>query len=265
MLKDNLSRYEFKFPISYDDMDRLMDDLIPYVKSDKHVNEYGIYTISSLYMENDCKDCYYETINGDPFRQKVRLRVYGKQAFKDSDAFLELKNKINGLVVKRRINMKLSDAVNFMNDCAKNGNSAKIESYKNADSQILKEIRQVIATKKLKPAVIVSYERLPLVAIDDESLRITFDFNLRSRSDALDQTEGTGGLRRCPKNVAILEIKTNKPLPYWLTKILAKYNYRNQTFSKYCSHYSPMRILSDIKIDNEGDTDNDKHIHTKFN
>lgn len=40
----------------------------------------------------------------------------------------------------------------------------------------------------------------------------------------------------------MLEVKTEKSLPYWLVEILGKYGYRNQTFSKYCSHYAPMKI-----------------------
>lgn len=266
MFKDNFSRYEFKFPMSYDDMDRMIDDLIPYVKQDKYVNEFGIYTISSMYMDNVHKECYYETLNNDFYRQKVRLRVYGRENTADSDAFLELKTKIDGLVVKRRVYMKLSDAVAFINECIEKGTEASIE-YKCSNPQILKEIKHVIIRKELKPVNVISYERLPLVSVEDSALRITFDFNIRSRGDDLDLTHGTHGDRRIPKQVAILEVKTNKAIPFWLTKILSKYKYRNQTFSKYCSHYAPMRILSDINInENKGEeNENVESVHRKFN
>lgn len=267
MFKDNFSRYEFKFPISYDDMDRMIDDLIPHVKQDDYVNEYGIYTISSIYMDNIRKECYYETLNNDFYRQKVRLRVYGRENNGESDAFLELKSKIDGLVIKRRVRLKLSDAMAFINECSEKGADADSDSCKCSNPQILKEIKHVIISKQLKPVNVISYERLPLVSLEDSSLRITFDFNLRSRGDDLDLTHGTDGERRMPKQVAILEIKTNKAIPLWLTKILAKYKYRNQTFSKYCSHYAPMRILSEINS-NEKKGENNKNvesIHRKYN
>lgn len=265
MFKDNFSRYEFKFPLSYDDMDRMIDDLIPYVKQDKHVNEYGIYTISSIYLDNEQKECYYETLNGDFYRQKVRLRVYGKENTAESNAFLELKTKIDGLVVKRRVLMKLEDAVAFIDECVEKGIEAGTD-YTCSNPQILKEIKHVIQRKKLKPVNVISYERLPLVSTEDSSLRITFDFNIRSRNDDIDLTHGTDGERRIPDKVAVLEIKTNKAIPFWLTKILAKYKYRNQTFSKYCSHYAPMRILSKINIEeNKGDYNNVESIPRKFN
>lgn len=265
MFKDNFSRYEFKFPVSYDDMDRLIDDLIPYVKQDSFVNEYGIYTISSIYMDNDRKECYYETLNGDFYRQKVRLRVYGKENTDESNAFLELKTKIDGLVVKRRVLMRLADAVAFIDGCVKNGIDASVD-FECSNPQILKEIKHVIIRKQLKPVNVISYERLPLVSLDDSALRITFDFNLRSRGDDLDLTHGTDGERRIPKQVAVLEVKTNKPIPYWLTKILSKYKYRNQTFSKYCSHYAPMKILSEINIEKDkGENNNVESVPRKFN
>lgn len=264
MFKDNFSRYEFKFPVSYDDMDRLIDDLIPYVKQDNYVNEYGIYTISSIYLDNEHKECYYETLNNDFYRQKVRLRVYGNKNTAESNAFLELKTKIDGLVVKRRVLMKLADAVAFIDECITKGVDADT-GYKCSNPQILKEIKHVIIRKQLKPVNVISYERLPLVSVEDSALRITFDFNIRSRGDNLDLTLGTDGERRIPKQIAVLEVKTNKSIPFWLTKILAKYKYRNQTFSKYCSHYAPMRILSEINIkEDKGENKNVESVSRKF-
>ena len=63
----------------------------------------------------------------------------------------------------------------------------------------------------------------------------------------------------CPEKVSILEVKTEKSLPYWLVKILGKYGYRNQTFSKYCSHYAPMRVSvreSNSENENKGELKN---------
>jgi hypothetical protein len=146
--------------------------------------------------------------------------------------------------------------VAFIGECVEKKYDFDIEKYESTNPQILKELRQVIVSKNLKPVNVVSYERLPLVALEDKGLRITFDFLLRTRGDELDLAKGTHGEKTCPKNVAILELKTEKDLPYWLVKILGKYNYRNQTFSKYCSHYAPMRVNVEQKNDDEGDLKN---------
>ena len=229
--------------MTFEDMRDFERDVSGYVELDEHADADGIYTISSIYMDNDALDCYYETINGAYFRQKVRLRVYGEKNDENARAYLEIKGKINGLVVKRRVEMVLRDAMAFIDDCVKNGYDFDISAYKSTNEQILKELRHVIASKKLKNVNVVSYERRPYVSKDDPDLRITFDCNIRTRGDELDLTKGTGGKLRCPENIAILEVKTSKNIPLWLTKILSDYGYKNQTFSKYCSHYAPNKII----------------------
>ena len=229
--------------MTYRDVDCLIDDLRPYVGPDEHVDANGMYTISSIYMDNPQLQCYYETINGDNFRQKVRLRVYGEHNTADSQSFLEIKGKIEGLVVKRRVKMVLSDAMAFVDDCVKNGYDFDTSKYKSTNPQILKELQRVIVFNHLDFVNVVSYDRLPFVCSNDPDLRITFDFNIRTRADDLDLTKGTRGKRTCPEGVAILEVKTSKAIPFWLVEILASYGYRNQTFSKYCSHYSPQNVM----------------------
>ena len=243
MFKDNFSRYEFKFPMTYHDMDCLIGDMKEYVAPDENANAEGYYTISSIYMDNDAKQCYYETINNDYFRQKVRLRVYGRKNDENATSFLEIKGKIDGLVVKRRVKMVLKDAMAFVDACVKKGYGFDLSDFKSSNPQILGEIRQVIVSKNLKNVNVVSYDRLPYVCRNDPDLRITFDFNIRTRGEDLDLTHGTYGKRTLPERLAILEVKTSKAIPYWLVKILGTYGYRNQTFSKYCSHYSPQKIM----------------------
>lgn len=217
-------------------MDRMLDDLVPYVEQDSNSDETGYYTISSIYLDNDNWDCFYETINKDKYRQKVRLRVYGN-VDNNSTSYFEIKSKYKGLVLKRRVKMRLKDAMAFMKACS-NGENPDANDYECSNKQILKEIKHVIIAKKLKPVIVVSYERLALYDREDPSLRITFDVNIRTRDYDLDLTKGTAGDIVSPDETAILEVKTNKNMPYWLSKILAKYDYRNQTFSKYCSHFS---------------------------
>ena len=243
MFLDNFSRYEFKFPMTYGDAELLIGEIAPYVAPDEHVNEQGIYTISSIYLDNAARQCYYETINNDFFRQKVRLRVYGLHNDADSPAFLEIKGKIDGLVVKRRVKMTVGDAMAFIGECADKGPDFDLSGYKSTSTRILEELRRVITVKELRPVNVVSYERLPLVWVEDPDLRITFDYNVRTRGDDLDLTHGTYGSRTCPEGVAILEIKTSKAIPYWFVRILGGFGYRNQTFSKYCSHYSPQPVM----------------------
>lgn len=251
MFQGDFCRYEFKFPVTYDIMDRMVDDLAPYVEMDKNGNEYGYYTISSLYFDNDRRECFYETVNRDRFRQKLRLRVYGA-AGGDSMSFFEIKSKLNGLVMKRRTRLPLRDAVAFAQSCMAlpAAGTAYAEealpdfsAYHASSPQVLREICRLIRLKELKPKNVVSYDRMALFSREDPELRITFDVNIRTRDTELDLTAGSYGQPRIPEKTAVLEVKTGKDIPYWLVKILAEYRYRNQTFSKYCSHYEDAALL----------------------
>ena len=129
MFTENFCRYEFKFPVSAGVMDAMLKELEPFVEKDAYANAHGFYCLSSIYFDNDIDQCFHETMNGERYRQKIRLCVYrsagnmnrasGVDAVKDEPlgddepAFFEIKSKINGLVMKRRAKMRLADAMAF--------------------------------------------------------------------------------------------------------------------------------------------------------
>ncbi len=269
MFTDNFCRYEFKFPVSAGVMDAMLRDLEPFVEKDAYANAHGFYCLSSIYFDNDIDQCFHETMNGERYRQKIRLRVYrsagdmsgasGVDAVRDEPldddcpAFFEIKSKINGLVMKRRVKMRLADAMAFTALTQKqlaegtearlvltDGNAETLKRFGASNVQILREIQYIILSKKLRPRNVVSYERLALFAKDDPELRVTFDLNVRTRGDDLDLAAGTQGRLSTPPGTAVLELKTGRKIPLWLVKIAAKYGYRNNTFSKYCSYYVNM-------------------------
>ncbi len=241
LFQENFSRYEFKYPMTADTMTAMMQDLAPYTAPDGNGDEQGFYTISSIYFDNGFLECYYETINNDAYRQKVRLRGYNTVREEDP-VFFEIKAKINGLVQKRRVRMSLPHAMAFAEACVEQNEEAVPDEYPCSNPQILRELKHVIVSNGLKPVNVVSYERLALFALEDPELRITFDYRIRTRADHLDLTAGNGGNLAAPEDVVVLEVKSGNNLPFWLVRILAKYHCRNQTFSKYCSHYKQMRL-----------------------
>ena len=289
MFTDNFCRYEFKFPVSYDVMNAMMDDLCPFVVKDPYANQHGFYCLSSIYFDNDTDQCYHETMNGQRYRQKIRLRVYrsagdlsaaaGIDAVKDEQiggdepSYFEIKAKINGLVVKRRVKMKLRDSMAFTAFTQKqieegtdpltvlsSENLETLKQFNSSNPQILRELQYIIVSKKLKPRNVVSYERLALFSKDDPELRITFDINIRTRGDELDLAKGTAGKLSCPEKTAVLEIKTGKEVPLWLVKLVSKYNYRNKTFSKYCSYYVNMLPAESLYAEYV-DSEHTRHVH----
>ena len=237
MFKDNFSRYEFKFPMTYRDIDSLIGELLEYVEPDEHVGPSGIYTISSLYMDNDRLQCYYETINNDYFRQKVRLRVYGAHNGPDSQSFLEVKSKIDGLVVKRRIKMRLADAMDFCDKCVTKGYDFDAGQFKSTNPQILEEVRRVIVSKELHFVNCVSYDRIPYFCSADPDLRITFDCNILCRECDLSLRSDPYGTAILEKGMFLMELKCPGAIPMWMTKILSEEHLYKTSFSKYGTAY----------------------------
>jgi hypothetical protein len=216
-------------------MDKLLEDLKPYVYFDSN-GIGGWYLISSIYFENKFNKYYYDTMNRLEFRQKLRLRVYG-ECTSSSVSYFELKMKIKGLVLKRRVSMMLSDALEFAQKCYDRVDF-DVELYPSSSSQILREIKHVIQMDSLLPCNVVSYDRLALIAKDNPDVRITFDTKIRTRDTDVDLTHGAYGDPVIDEDKVELELKSSGNLPIWLVKIIEKYDYRNLMFSKYCSHYN---------------------------
>src|SRR5690606_41566476 len=73
----------------------------------------GKYSVNSLYFENEEKQIYFETKNKLQYRQKLRLRVYGKTGLTGT-AFFEVKQKHNNVVNKRRLIVPLAEAYRYL-------------------------------------------------------------------------------------------------------------------------------------------------------
>ena len=88
------------------------------------------------------------------------------------------------------------------------------------EAPLAKEIYLQVRQNRLKPAVVVDYEREPFI-MDYETIRITFDKNLRSGKASWDIFDEA--LPRTPmleKGIVVLEVKYNKALPDYLARVI---------------------------------------------
>jgi hypothetical protein len=90
-------------------------------------------------------------------------------------------------------------------------------------------------TNNLKPSCITSYMRNAYFGTDYDSwLRITFDSNIRYRTQNLDLSDKKIGEFMISPDMVIMEVKANERVPYRLTEIVSDYNFRLIRVSKYC-------------------------------
>lgn len=222
-------RREQKYLITKKQYKELFIRVSSYMRPDKNGND-GRYTVSSLYFESPKNTIYFETKNKLKYRQKLRLRTYD-ETDEDSTAFFEIKQKHKKVVNKRRLLMSLQEANRYLQADL----SDPLSQYKTTNAQVMKEIHYFRQLYELYPEMVVSYDRHALHGVEDDQLRMTFDFDLRARSEDLFLEHGSYGDYFIDPNLVVLEVKVNDAVPLWLARILQDLNCEQRSASKFCT------------------------------
>ncbi|HLR64489.1 MAG TPA: polyphosphate polymerase domain-containing protein [Pseudogracilibacillus sp.] len=232
------TRREQKYLITKQQYEKMILHLSPHMRPDLNGQD-GFYSVTSLYFDNDEGDIYYETKNKLKFRQKLRLRIYDQATLNDR-AFFEIKQKNRKVVHKRRMVLPLREAYDYLGSLG----MPNVDAYQTSNQQVFKEIDSFKQLYRLKPEMIVSYDRQALHGINDDDLRITFDMNLRCRKDDLRVENGPYGMNFIDPNLVVLEVKVTDSIPLWLTRILQKLACENRSASKYCTSYELLHQMN---------------------
>lgn len=215
-------RVEKKYVLSEDLYQKLFEKINNYIT----VDTYDFSTICNIYFDTDDYLLVNRSIEKPIYKEKVRLRSYDVPK-KNSKVFLEIKKKYKGVVGKRRVSAPLKEFYTYF-DTGK---------YPNVDTQIMNEINYCFKFYNLKPKVFLAYDRYSYKGKDDSNFRITFDKNIRSRTDNLYLEKGDNGMLLLDKNCYIMEVKTLGAYPLWFAQILSELNIYPTSFSKYGNVY----------------------------
>ena len=216
-------RTEKKYILTLRQRRALLEKIAEYIKPD----EYGESTVCSLYFDTDDYHLIRQSMEKPVYKEKLRLRSYSTPK-RESNVFLELKKKYDGVVYKRRRTMKYSQAMDYI----KNGQMPD-------NSQIMREIDWAMKYYEgIAPKMFIAYDRTAFYSKTDHELRITFDRNVRFRTDNLDLAKGHYGERILDAGLCIMEIKALSAMPLWLTQALNELKVFPGTFSKYGTAYT---------------------------
>lgn len=221
MYENIFKRVEQKYVLTEQEYKLLFKKINKYLKKDKYFKS----TICNIYFDTINNDLIINSLEKPIFKEKIRLRSYQVPSIND-DVFLEIKEKYKGIVGKRRIKIKLKDFYTYL----------KTNNY-DKDNQIMSEINYYFKYYDLKPAIYIAYDRLSYCGVDDNSLRITIDSNLRSRNSDLNLELGDAGKCYFKDKNYIMEIKTLGSMPLWLVRSLSELKIYPTSFSKYGSIY----------------------------
>ena len=103
--------------------------------------------------------------------------------------------------------------------------------------QISREIDYFLRLYRPQPKVFIAYDREAYAAADGGQLRITFDTDLRARSNDLGLRAGDHGTALIGDGLYLMEIKIMGAMPLELAQILSRLKIFYTSFSKYGSGY----------------------------
>ncbi len=227
-------RYEYKYIVHNSDINRLREMILPFVNVDKfaEIDDKHQYTVRSIYFDSLNYDCYYEKIEGIKNRKKIRLRGYDKENG-ENIVFFELKRKYDIPIVKFRAPVRFEDALDMFRSRNINGQVISDEFFPRGNENSKRFFYQLYS-KNLKPVVLVVYEREAYQYKLDDTIRLTFDKNLRCKPYPLiDELFSENELTNALTGRFILEVKFNDLFPSWLNPIISMLSLRKQSASKY--------------------------------
>ncbi|MBF0778554.1 polyphosphate polymerase domain-containing protein [Streptococcus cuniculi] len=193
-------------------------------------DDYAKSTITNLYFDNEQFDMIQDAIEKKNGREKVRMRVYDATPSPDSQAFLEVKKKENGIGFKYRLT---STPIVVMNYVEKGTVDETICDEKVASELVTLRERY----GSINPKMYIYYDRVSFKGKEDRKVRVTVDQNLLYRDVHVDVFAGKFGAPLLDHDKVIMEIKVPEEQPAWLVELLAKYQIEKQSFSKYGTAY----------------------------
>ncbi len=236
-------RHEVKFLVTHSQQVALLEELRPHLQPDAYGDAAGRYLVTSLYYDTPDHKAYWDKVNGYSFRRKVRARVYGDQPMLPATpAYLEIKERVGVRMAKRRLRLSYADAVDFETYAVESASSLAqtppAQTPPTDEQRTIDELHYLFAALRLQPTCVISYQRAAWGGhAYYPDLRITFDTNVRCRIDNLSFLSADQGSIHTllPPGWAILEIKVNQTMPFWLGELLSRHGCTPRRVSKYCA------------------------------
>lgn len=220
------NRWELKYSLPLERVPELVQALEGYMVPDEHGDPESGYEIFSVYCDSPRLDFFWEKVEGEDIRRKLRFRRYKGQ----NDAFVEIKQRIGRTVQKRRVRWPLQRIQKVFLE-----GSPREEDLADPSDAIAAELVLLWRTYGLQPTLATWYRRRALVGAMDPGLRVTFDTMSRYSTEALEIASSfTGGHQLLDPRLVILETKFNDRAPRWLSGIIAEHGLRTRRISKYC-------------------------------
>ncbi len=241
-----IERFEQKYIIHPRLVPQIRKYLKPFVIPDPNgKGEIPEYKVTTLQLDTDTMDLALAKERKCGSRFKLRIRTYGYG--ENAHVFLELKRKVNGVIIKSRakLNMKTWNDGWILRDPR---NAPMLKSP--VDNHNFLEFARIVRTLNARPKMFIRYIRESYFGANDDYARITFDRRVSYRPTREWKLPGPElddwkywramdtqlGLNR-PFAGYIFELKAMRDAPEWMLELVERFNITTTGFCKYATAY----------------------------
>jgi len=231
--KLHFSRFEFKYILGHRLRGEIEQEINYFMGLDPYVAKKPMqkYMVRSLYFDNSMFTHYHEKIDGLKTRSKFRLRTYTDDPAEGCAAFLEIKGRHNNLVFKHRAPLSWDPGSGFtLND---NNMVGKIKKF-TQKSDVLDRFHFDLIRRRIKPVMLIDYQRRPYVSKFDSAFRVTFDECLEGRATPSLYPGESTMKRSILLGCTVMEVKFRHHVPSWFHRIIQSYELQRVSISKIC-------------------------------
>ena len=225
------SRYEFKYLLPVNKANQIEKEIKNFMVLDKNAlkNKNKNYFVRSLYFDNEIYSNFYEKVDGMETRKKFRIRVYSANEKTKSPIFLEMKGRRNQRTYKLRTPIKKKH-LNYLMNNEKLNSLSKIYSNKNS---VINHFIYDSLKKKIKPKVLVDYDRRAYHNKSGLLFRLTFDNNILSTPAKKLFDKKFVNFKQARAGFTVLELKFERSIQPWFHRIIQNYNLSRMSISKF--------------------------------
>ena len=238
----HFSRFEFKYVLAL----AQRRELGYFMALDPHVSRQRRqkYFVRSLYFDAAAYTCYYEKTDGVMQRRKYRIRTYTDDRDEDCAVFLEVKGRYNALVYKHRVELPRSVIGSL--EAGRGALTEDIARLGGADNVATGFLYDSLRMR-LRPLMLIDYERRPYVSKYAPDFRVTFDDNLSSTVTDRLFNRPTDRKRVFLPGYCVVEVKFKRHIPAWFHRLTQSYELRRVSVSKYCRGMERMGLADNLE------------------
>jgi SPX domain protein involved in polyphosphate accumulation len=229
-----LKRLELKYLITQEQYRRIVFLVSQHAKLDKACEDGRPYSVHSTYFDTPQFDFYMQKKDGLPTRRKYRFRTYGNES---EQGFFEIKYREDSSVYKQRFSFLRSTWLDILQL------SDDKSDFKTKTAQVSYDmVHRILIGQHLAPTHLIQYKRLAYIAHQEESFRITFDFDLRT-ANIKNHVLSDENPHKVFNSYIVMELKPSTSLPVWCYQILKEFKLVKQSISKYAITLEKLGVL----------------------